>query len=476
MKNVKLVLAASLLSAFFSVSIYRFFEKPKQIIIKEKIPATYANYSNDAFVGNAQRTFLASSPTNFIAAAETVTPAVVNIKSSQESDFDFWGSGTYGTSSGSGVIISSDGFIVTNNHVIEEGNHIEVTLNDNREYKAKLIGFDKSTDLALLKIEADKLPIIVFGNSDSLRVGEWVLAVGNPFNLESTVTAGIISARGRDINILDDEYSIESFIQTDAAINPGNSGGAMVNTNGELVGINTAIMTRTGKYEGYAFAIPSNLVKKIIRDLKEYGVVQRAMLGVGIENVTNHRAKELGLKHIEGVYITRVTKESGAYDAGIKIGDVIIKVDGVKTKTIPELQEQVARFRPGNTIGIEYIRKGKRYKANVTLKNKKNTTSIVSDKNGKILEDLGFEIRDLSDDEKRRLKTKKGVMVKSITRGSKIERTNMDPGFIITKINDTEIFSVDGVLDLLNSAEGKIMLEGFYENYPGEYYYAFPIN
>ncbi|HHH50577.1 MAG TPA: PDZ domain-containing protein [Saprospiraceae bacterium] len=475
MKNVKLVLATSLLSAFLSVAIYRFFEQPKQIIIKEKIPATYAKYSDDTFVGSAQRKFLASSPTNFISAAKVVTPAVVNIKSSQESDFDFWGSGTYGTSSGSGVIISSDGFIVTNNHVVEEGNHIEVTLNDHREYKATLVGFDKSTDLALLKIDAKKLPNITFGNSDSLSVGEWVLAVGNPFNLESTVTAGIISARGRDINILEDEYSIESFIQTDAAINPGNSGGAMVNTNGELVGINTAIMTRTGKYEGYAFAIPANLVKKVIRDLKEYGVVQRAMLGVGIENVNNHRAKELGLKQIEGVYITRVTKDSGADDANIRIGDVIIKVDGVKTRTIPELQEQVAKFRPGNTIGIEYIRKGKRYKANVTLKNKKNTTSLVNSKSGKILEDLGFEIRDLSDDEKRRLKTKKGVMVKSITRGSKIERTNMDPGFIITKINDIEILSVDSVLDILDSAEGKIMLEGFYENYPGEYYYAFPI-
>jgi len=475
MKNLKLILLTSLVSAFVSVAVYRFFEKPREVIIREKMPATYANYSPDAFYGNAQRNFISAAPNNFISAAETVTPAVVNIKSSQDSDYDFWGGSSFGASSGSGVIISPDGYIVTNNHVIEEGGNIEVTLNDNREFTAKLVGVDKTTDLALLKIKADNLTFTTFGNSDSLRVGEWVLAVGNPFNLESTVTAGIISARGRDINILDDQYSIESFIQTDAAINPGNSGGAMVNTNGELVGINTAIMTRSGKYEGYAFAIPANLVRKVIRDLREYGVVQRAILGVGIENVDSRRAKELGLDAVEGIYVTRVNDASGAADAGMKKGDVIVKINGVHTKSIPELQEQVAQFRPGNKVDVVYIRNGKKSKTSVTLKNKKNTTALVSTRSDKILDDLGFELRDLTSDEMKKFKTNAGVMVKSITRGSKIERTNMDPGFIITKVNDEDIQNIDSVIEVLEKAEGKIMLEGFYENYPGEYYYAFPM-
>ena len=278
MKNLGIILFVSLLSAFIAIAAYRYFEKPREVIIRESSPAMYTNYSDQLLSSNVQRKFLSSSPTNFIKAAEAVTPAVVNIKTSSE-DYGFWSSSSYGGSSGSGVIISPDGYIVTNNHVIEDGRKIEVTLNNKRKYDAKLLGIDNSTDLALLKINAKQLAYLPFGNSDSIRVGEWVLAVGNPFNLASTVTAGIVSAKGRSIDILEDNYRVESFIQTDAAVNPGNSGGALVNTNGELVGINTAIITRSGRYEGYSFAIPANLARKVISDIKDFGVVQRAIIG-----------------------------------------------------------------------------------------------------------------------------------------------------------------------------------------------------
>ena len=292
MKNLVLVAVVSILSAATSVSLYKYFEEPQGVIIREQVPVRYANFADDQEMKHPSRTFLSSSPTNFTSAAESVTPAVVNIKASSSDDLDWWSNG-YGGSSGSGVIISPDGYIITNNHVVEDGSNLEVTLSDKRNFEATLIGTDPMTDLALLKIDSDKLPYLVFGNSDSILVGEWVLAVGNPFNLESTVTAGIVSAKGRSIDILEGEYKIESFIQTDAAVNPGNSGGALVNTNGELVGINTAIITRSGRYEGYSFAIPANLARKIIYDIKEFGTVQRGMLGIGIDEVDDKLAKDL---------------------------------------------------------------------------------------------------------------------------------------------------------------------------------------
>lgn len=475
MKNIALIFSVSLLSSALSVFLYRYFEKPT-IIYREAPSAMYTNYSDPAaemLSGKMQRTFISSSPTDFISAAEAVTPAVVNIKASQSSDFDFWG-GTYGGSSGSGVIISEDGYIVTNNHVIEEGKRLEVTLNDHRKYPAKLIGADPSTDLALLKIDVKGLPSLIFGNSDKIRIGEWVLAVGNPFNLESTVTAGIVSAKGRSIDILDDIYKVESFIQTDAAVNPGNSGGALVNTNGELVGINTAIITRSGRYEGYSFAIPSNLARKVIRDLKDFGVVQRAILGISIDEVTDERAKKLDLESVEGIYVSKVSENSGAQEAGLRKGDVIVKINGVKTSSMPVLQEQIARFRPGNTVKVDYFRNGKRYQTDVTLKNMNGTTALVSSAlDNALLEEIGFEIRNLTDDEIKRLGTK-GAKVVSIYRGSKIERTNMDPDFIITRINQKNIRTAEDVANILANAEGKIMLEGVYEGYPDVWYYEFP--
>jgi Do/DeqQ family serine protease len=419
-----------------------------------------------------QRQFLSSAPTDFTAASERVIPAVVNIKTMQGGGFELWGGSGVGSASGSGVLVSEDGYIVTNNHVIEDSDEIEVTLNDKREFKAELIGTDPSTDLALIKIDGENLPALEFGNSDSLRIGEWVLAIGNPFNLESTVTTGIVSAKGRSIDILEGQDRIESFIQTDAAVNPGNSGGALVNTNGELIGINTAIITRSGRYEGYSFAVPINLVRKVIRDLRDYGIVQRGILGVFIDEMTNERAEELGLSAVEGVYINRVTPGSGADDAGMQKGDVIIGINGIKTKTLPEMQEQLGRYRPGNEVKVDIFRSGKLQTINVILKNKSNSTALISGKNEDILLDVGFELRELTQLEKRRLQVE-GVKVISIYRGSRIERTNMDPEFIITKIDNQVVGSVAEVARYLEAASGKVMLEGVYEHYPGEYYYAF---
>lgn len=477
--NLAPIFISSLLSAIIAIGLYKMFSGPEKIFVHDN--AATAQYTTlngekefDLLSGISQRNFLSSSPTNFISSAESVTPTVVNIKAIESGGFDFWGSGSFGASSGSGVIISPEGYIVTNNHVIEEADKYEVTLNDRREYEAKLIGTDPFTDLALLKIEADDIPFIIFGNSDSLRVGEWVLAVGNPFNLESTVTAGIVSAKGRNIDILEGEYSIESFIQTDAAVNPGNSGGALVNTNGELVGINTAIITRSGRYEGYSFAVPSNLAQKVIRDLREYGEVQRGLLGIRIGRVNSQIATELGLPSVEGVYVSNVTNGGGASEAGMKKDDVIIAVNDVRIKGIPELQEQVGRFRPGNMIKVEYIRNGKKFRTNVTLRDKDNAVGKkVKKETFSLVEELGFDLRNLTKEEVRRIRVA-GVYVKSIDLGSTIESTQMDPGFIITKINDQKVTSVLEIEVTLNKLKGeKVYLEGFYENYRGEYYYTF---
>ncbi len=414
MKQYGVVAVSSILSAILAVFIYRIFEQPREILIRESQPATYTAYTDDPLDSRRERLFLSSAPTNFTAAAESVTPAVVNIKTIQGGNFDLWGSNNnLSSASGSGVIISADGYIVTNNHVIEEGDNIEVTLNDKREFEAKVIGTDPSTDMALIKIKGEDLPYLNFGNSDSLRVGEWVLAVGSPFDLESTVTAGIVSAKARNIDILEGQDRIESFIQTDAAVNPGNSGGALVNTNGELIGINTAIITRSGRYEGYSFAVPANLVRKVIKDLRDYGVVQRGIMGVYIDEITNNRAKELGLPTVEGVLITRISPGGSAEDAGIQKNDVIISINGIKTSTLPEMQELLGRYRPGNVLRVEYLRKGRPYEVEIILKDKTNGVASISSSEEAILRTLGFELRNLTKEEKRRMQVD-GVKVLSL--------------------------------------------------------------
>lgn len=295
----------------------------------------------------------AAFPSDFISTSKRVTNAVVNITTYNNSG--------YPRANGSGVVYSSDGYIITNNHVVEESDWMEVTLSDKRKFRAKKIGSDRTTDLALIKIETSGLNSIQIGNSDQVQVGEWVLAVGNPFNLTSTVTAGIVSAKGRNLNIIDETYSIESFIQTDAVVNPGNSGGALVNTQGELVGINTAILSETGGYEGYSFAIPSNLVRKVVRDFKDFGEVRRAVLGVVIGEVDGNLARRLDLPFVGGVYISEVNQNSSASAAGLRSGDIIVGINNKKITTVPELQEQVAQYRPGDTVNLRYYRNGRTF-------------------------------------------------------------------------------------------------------------------
>ncbi|MCO5230454.1 MAG: Do family serine endopeptidase [Chitinophagales bacterium] len=385
--------------------------------------------------------------------------------------------------SGSGVIISADGYIVTNNHVIDGADEIEVILNDNRSFKAKLIGTDPNTDLALIKVEnkSDFTPI-QFGNSDATKVGQWVLAVGNPFNLASTVTAGIISAKARNINLLQQKAgttAIESFIQTDAAVNPGNSGGALVDLNGNLIGINTAIASPSGVYAGYAFAIPSNLVKKVIEDLKDYGVVQRGYMGISMGSVDDKLAKDLNLDKVEGAYISDVQKGSGADDAGLKGGDIITKINSKVIKTSPELQEIVARNRPGDKIQVEYLRDNKVRTTTVTLKSKDNTTALVSKEDiskssNNIIDQLGLELEALSTSDARKMGLNGGVKIKKINKGIIKDNTDIQEGFIITSVNRQPITSIDELKDALNVSKGDgVLLQGKYPGENGSKYYAF---
>ncbi|NOX47887.1 MAG: Do family serine endopeptidase [Chlorobi bacterium] len=376
---------------------------------------------------------------------------------------------------GSGVIISDNGYVVTNNHVIDNADEVEVTLHDNRNYKATVVGTDPSTDIALLKIDEDELTPIALGNSDNMEVGDWVLAVGNPFNLTSTVTAGIISAKGRNININKTESAVESFLQTDAAINPGNSGGALVNMNGELIGINTAIASPTGSYSGYAFAVPSNLVEKVVNDLKEYGVVQRGFLGVMIRNVNGDLADDKDLDVTEGVYVDSLMENSSAADAGIRKGDVILAVNGQKVNTSPELQQMVAMHSPGESITLGVDRNGKQKEIDVVLKNKEGNTEVVKKDKLDLLNTLGIKLENLSSKESKELDIDGGVKVAKITKGKISKQTNMKEGFVITKVDGHKVYSVNDVVGLLQGKKGGVLVEGVYPGYPGEYYFAFGI-
>lgn len=442
----------------------------------------------------------AAGAVDFTYAAARSTPAVVHVRkfytgggSYTDPWSDFFGNDFYrlfGTprqenpsrqevASGSGVIISQDGFIVTNNHVIDEADEIEVTLFDNRTLKATLIGTDPSTDLALLKVDTDQeLASINLGNSDSAMVGEWVLAVGNPFDLTSTVTAGIISAKGRNINILSRQsrMPIESFIQTDAAVNPGNSGGALVNTRGELIGINTAIATPTGTFAGYSFAVPVNIVKKVITDLREFGIVQRAFLGVQIRDVDEQLAEEKDLDRRQGVYILNVNDNSGALDAGLQEGDVIIAINGTSVATVAELQEQISRYRPGDKVDVDFVRGGETLRKVVTLKNQLNGTEVVEKKTTEVLVDLGASFEDLTASEKRQYEIDGGVRIADLRTGKLTRNTNIREGFIITRIDRKSVSSASDLIETLESkGEGDgVMLEGFYPQNPAKtYYYAF---
>ena len=371
----------------------------------------------------------------------------------------------YGSGAGSGVIVSSEGYIVTNNHVIENATEIKVILNDNSEYTAKVVGTDPSTDLAVLKIEGSgNFTPMAFGNSDNLKIGEWVLAVGNPFNLTSTVTAGIVSAKARNINLLaerssEDVVPIESFIQTDAAVNPGNSGGALVNTKGELVGINTAIASQTGAYSGYSFAIPVNLVEKVVKDIIDYGIVQRAYLGIQISPITQELKEKENLPNLKGVYVNKAMEGGSASNAGLESGDVILKI-GVKEVNSPaQLQEEIGKKRPGDKVVVTVRKKsGKEEVIDILLKNKDGQTDLISKEEVSKNNALGATFEEISDKDKTSLNLKYGVKVKSVNAG-KLKSLGIVAGTIITKINNDPVESISELTQKLNGVNRGILLE-----------------
>jgi len=370
---------------------------------------------------------------------------------------------------GSGVIISKDGYIVTNNHVVENAQEVKVILNDKREFDAKIIGTDPDTDVALLKIDAEDLPFLTYGDSEKLRLGEWVLAVGNPFNLTSTVTAGIISAVGRDnLNMNGEASRVESFIQTDAAVNPGNSGGALVNQQGKLVGINSAIISRTGSFTGYSFAIPITIVKKVVEDLKEFGEVQRALLGVTMGSVNAEIAQKLNLGNVEGVYISDVVDNSAAKEAGIKPEDVIIAIDGEKINSAGDLQVKISQHRPGDDVKVTVLRDNDEKQFTVTLRNKHGDTQIVRD-NTVV---LGAEFEAVTNHVKRELDINSGIVVTDLKNG-KLKDIGIKKGFIITAVNKKPINDVNDFKREIGNVRGGILVEGVFPD--GEYaYYVLP--
>ncbi|WP_028981970.1 Do family serine endopeptidase [Sporocytophaga myxococcoides] len=428
---------------------------------------------------------------NFRPATAKALPSVVHIHSAipaskQYNDMgpfrDFFGDDFWGRpreekqrlemATGSGVIVSPDGYIVTNDHVIAGAKEINVTLNDNRSFKAKLIGTDPSTDIALIKVDESDLPFISFSNSDFVEVGDWVLAVGNPFNLSSTVTAGIISAKARNISILQDKSAIESFLQTDAAVNPGNSGGALINLEGDLIGITTAIATPTGAYAGYAFAVPSNIVAKVIEDLKQYGVVHRAYLGVVIRDMDSDLAKTLGLKSLKGTYVESVVENSAAFKAGLKAGDVILAIDGVEIGSTAKLLELIGIHHPGDNVKLTVLRDGKEKEFKVELKNSQGKVEVIKKEVNEVEEKLGADFEELTDQEKKKYGIT-GVKVKSLGSGILSEQTNMKEGFIVTGINHKPIKDLNEFNEVLSAQQGGVLLEGVYPGSPGKYYYAF---
>ncbi len=463
-KNVSTILSA-FAGGVLALGAYHFIipQKTKVQIVEQQAPVRYTDGGY-------------TPPTNkdFVPASEKTVNAVVHIKTASKrtntgySDpFEqfFFGNPFQNNGpqmgSGSGIIITDDGYIVTNNHVIDGADEIEVTLNDKRTYKGKLVGADPTTDIAVIKIQETGMPFVAFSNSDDIKVGEWVLAVGNPFNLTSTVTAGIVSAKGRNIDIIQSNYKIESFIQTDAAVNPGNSGGALVNTNGELVGMNTAIQTHTGSYEGYSFAIPSNLVKKVAMDLIEFGTVQRGLLGVNIREIDADFANKKGLDKIEGVWVEGSTPGSAAEDAGIQQGDVILKVEETEINTVAGLQEHIGLFRPGDAVTLTIKRNGEMKLIKAVLKNKSGNTQAVN-KPETINSLLGASFEEADAGIMNKLGIKNGVQVAEVT-GGKLRSAGVRPGFIVTEVNGKSVSSPDEIDKILESnTKGYYIISGFY--------------
>lgn len=497
MKQNKLRITGIALVAAAIVGSAIFFSKDgnayDSIISLHKAPVVQTNYAAPVYGG----------PVDFQKAAESAVPSVVHIKTvikfkqaankpnRQNNPFgDFFGNddmfkrffGDEGKSfqmpeqkaSGSGVIISNDGYIVTNNHVVDGATEVTVTLNDRKDYKAKVVGTDPNTDLALIKIDAKNLPVMPVGNSDDVKLGQWVLAIGYPLNLDVTVTQGIISAKSRNIGInRQGRAPVEAFLQTDAAVNPGSSGGALVNTNGELVGINAAIASPTGSYAGYAYAIPSNLMKKVIGDIMKYGSVQRGYLGISMvpDNPEDAVKKELGINDdINGVWIAETDPQGAAAQAGLKKGDAITKVNGNVVSTSAELAEQIARMKPGDKVNITYMRGQSEKNVTVTLKGKMGS---FASQDAAVIESFGAEFQGLSKDQAKELKIDGGVQVTHINDDGIIgSQTNMKDGFVITRIGSVPVKTVDDLKAALNKQGNNFQIEGIYPGSSDTYYYG----
>lgn len=431
--------------------------EPAMTVIEKSAPA------NEPQLGAHFTAYQAEQYPDLTYAAENAVKAVVNIEAVQEVEIsrmrdpflEFFGF-PQGYSSeprieerkagGSGVIFTEDGYIVTNNHVVDGATKLRVTLNDGRSFEAKLIGSDPATDVALIKIEAEGLPTLAFGSSDALRLGEWVLAIGSPFDLKQTITAGIVSAKARTLGVIPNEFRIESFIQTDAAVNPGNSGGALVNRRGELVGINTVIKSSTGSYIGYSFAVPETIVRKVVTDLKEFGVVQRALLGITFRPVDQTfietLGRELGITEPGGVYVAGVVDGGAASEAGIRKGDILTEIDGVKILDGSTLQEQIGRHRPNDKVKISAKRGSDMKHFEVTLRNVSGKTELLTKEDVDVVEVLGGKFADASQELCRKLEIRGGVEVLSLKEGGFLSRARVKKGFVITHINDREVYSV----------------------------------
>ncbi|MEN9639539.1 MAG: hypothetical protein RLZZ262_1407, partial [Bacteroidota bacterium] len=439
MKKHLITLAVAFTGGILSLGAYTLFFSPNNASSwqnNSELPLVNANYAGMPIDGNL----------DFTVAAERTVNCVVHVKteSAVQPTFNPWAD-FFGyqmepqvqLSSGSGVIISPDGYIITNNHVVEGANKLTITLNNNKNYTAKVIGRDPNTDIAVIKIDATNLPAISWGNSEEVKVGQWVIAVGNPMDLTSTVTAGIVSAKARNINLLsqrskggDDSFPVESVLQTDAAVNPGNSGGALVNTRGELVGINTAIASRTGVFSGYSFAVPSTIARKVAMDLIEFGQVQRAFIGVRIGEVTEDIAKEKGLKDVAGIYVAQLTDGGAAENSGMQQGDIIQKIADVQVNNVPQLQEQVSKYRPGDKVKVTVWRNEKQQVVEVTLRNKSGNVSLESaaTSSDASFQSLGATFVLPSDSEKSALRIQGGAKVTDITTG-KFKSIGMQKGF-----------------------------------------------
>jgi Do/DeqQ family serine protease len=439
-------------------------------------PEASFNQPLDRYIINTTSSITEDSDINFVKASKKCTPSVVFIKTESQQyrrssffwgfDFDPFGRIGKVASTGSGVILSEDGYIVTNHHVIKNADKIQVVIsNTKKSYNAELIGADPSSDLALLKINCQNLTPIQFSSSDEVEIGEWVLAVGNPFNLTSTVTAGIVSAKGRNINIVNNQFPIESFIQTDAAINPGNSGGALVNLNGDLIGVNTAIASKTGSYVGYGFAIPSNIVSKIIEDLKQYGIIQRGFLGIDVEDIDGDMAEKLEVTN--GVLVKRVNNRNEESHKKLEAGDIVVKFDGKLIEAKSNFDEFLAFRRPGDIVNLEVNRNGEIINTNIILVNKEGTTEKLR-KQSLLSEVLGGEFEAISKVDRQTYGIDKGVKVTNITNG-KLRQMNISDGFIFTRINNQEYGSAKELINKLENHKGQIRIEGISSNGSRQY-------